>query len=116
MMNGYDQKWTESDWKKFEAVRTHYDWCCEELADGGEDADIEELYHVDTYAEAVDRMGDFKFARVSLTRDRGSEAEGLQDRQFAYVEDDGTLPEEFDGGAKIPKRFHNEVTIKPEKT
>ena len=34
--------------------------------------------------------------------------EGLEDRQWAYIED-GKLPEEFDGGEKVPKRFHEEV-------
>ena len=45
---------------------------------------------------------------IVLVRDLHSDDEGLQDRQWAYVEDN-LLPDEFDGGAKVPKRFHVEL-------
>ena len=34
--------------------------------------------------------------------------EDLVDRQWAYVQD-GKLPEFFDGGSRVPKRFHAEI-------
>lgn len=33
----------------------------------------------------------------------------IVDRAWAYLQDDGTLPEEFDDGSKVPLRFHREV-------
>ncbi len=36
--------------------------------------------------------------------------EGLIERQWAYVEN-GDLPDEFDGGYKIPKRFRKELDL-----
>lgn len=36
--------------------------------------------------------------------------EGLIERQLAYVEN-GNLPDEFDGGYKIPKRFRKELDL-----
>ena len=42
-----------------------------------------------------------------LVRDEWNEWEWLVDRQWAYVKE-GILPEKFDCGAKVPKRFHVE--------
>lgn len=42
-----------------------------------------------------------------LRRDVWNEWEGSVDRQYAYIEND-ILPETFDYGAKVPKRFHAE--------
>jgi hypothetical protein len=90
-------------WKKFNAMETAYEWVLEEMDENGED--IKELWFYDTLAELRE---DGEIGETVLYRNRGSEAEGLQDRQLAYVID-GVLPEEFDGGAKVPKRFHKEV-------
>jgi hypothetical protein len=44
-----------------------------------------------------------------LVRDVGTECDGVEDRQYAYVTEDWTLPAEFDGGARVPKRFHAQL-------
>lgn len=44
--------------------------------------------------------------RLVLVWNLGSE-EGLVDRAWAYVQD-GILPEKFDNGRKVPKRFQKE--------
>jgi len=53
-------------------------------------------------AAAVDGEAD-----VALVRRAGIEI-GLLDQQWAYVED-GKLPAKFDGGARVPARYHREV-------
>lgn len=53
--------------------------------------------------------------RLVLVRDVGNDIEGLVDRSWAYVREDGTLPERFDYGlpeelgVQVPKRFHEEL-------
>jgi len=42
-----------------------------------------------------------------LVRDVGNWEDGLISRTWAYVQS-GTLPETFDDGTKVPKRFHAE--------
>lgn len=34
--------------------------------------------------------------------------DALEDRQWAYAQADGSLPDQFDGGAKLPKRIRVE--------
>jgi len=46
--------------------------------------------------------------RLALVRDEGNEEEWVTDRQWAYVTN-GQLPDEFDGGGKIPARFRTEL-------
>lgn len=50
--------------------------------------------------------------RLVLVRNIGDEDEGVTDREWAYtVWSNGSwvLPDRFDGGAKVPKRFHAEL-------
>jgi|SRR5215831_8407391 len=93
-----------------------YEWVIESIED--EYNDIVDLSHADTYAAALlvaeNMKKDLKpghHVEIGLVRDRGDEVEGLQDRQWAYIgwEEDGKLPERFDGGAAVPQRFHREV-------
>lgn len=88
-----------------------YEWVIEEVdADG----DIINVDHTDTLADALKRMqypvDDSNHNQLGLVRDTWSKDDpgNLEDRQWAYVED-GKLPAEFDGGAKVPKRFHAEI-------
>ena len=52
-------------------------------------------------------------SRLVLIRDMFASDGDLIDRQWAYVSDGeagrGKLPEVFDAGAKVPKRFHQEL-------
>ena len=50
----------------------------------------------------------FETADVGLVRDLGDDLEGIVDRQWVYIED-GKLPERFEGGAKVPARFHKQL-------
>ena len=45
-----------------------------------------------------------------LVFNTGNAHEGITDRAWAYVDlDTGKLPEKFDNGRKVPKRFHAEL-------
>ena len=96
-----------------------YEWLVDFV---DEDGDIIDVYHADTYAEALKWAQDsdflqsreFHHADIGLVRDVGNDLEGITDRQWAYIED-GKLPERMDwgggetGGAKVPQRFHKEL-------
>lgn len=104
------------------------EWLVEELdmtgVDDPEEADILDPHHFDTYAEAVAFAEDCdNLCRIGLVRDRGNDAEGVIDRQWAYLMPDPALPtyatqmilpERFADsggaeGAKVPARYHNEL-------
>lgn len=86
-----------------------YEWTVETVDEHG---DITDTCAWDSYAEAQKRAALERASgtrvEIALTRIVGDEIEGLQDRQYAYLEG-GKLPERFDGGAKVPRRFHREV-------
>ena len=88
---------------------TVYEWVIEEIdADG----DIVNVEHTDTRAQAESRIaGEPGRHDIGLTRDVFDEVDGLIDRAWAYVQEDGTLPTYFrdSGGGdtrhKVPARF-----------
>jgi hypothetical protein len=108
-----------------------YEWVIEKLdvafgQEITEDTDVIDVRHADTYAEALDRAWTLFNAsiaeaiknhctpldvRVGLVRDH--HADGYLDRTWAYLDDEGNLPEYFsdlDGpGKKVPARFHAEI-------
>jgi len=45
--------------------------------------------------------------RLVLVRDTWEDG-GLGGREWAYLNEDGTMPDTFDYGAKVPKRFKQE--------
>ena len=95
-----------------------YEWLIETLdldncpTDDADDADIIEVNHADTYAEALKwAESQEQPVRIGLVRDRGNDIDGVIDRQWAYLSAGtmGTLPKYFDGGTPVPARFHNEL-------
>lgn len=90
-----------------------YEWIVEELEGGGSDPDIIDTNDYPTLAEArshadsiINRGG---FARIGLVCNVGNGWDGLTDRQWAYLDADGALPDKFDYGASIPRRFFKEA-------
>ena len=77
--------------------KTIYEWIAEQM-DG---EDILDLRHADTLKELNPEEGEV----VGLTKDIGSESEGVEDRTWAYLDADGNLPEKFENGSRVPKRF-----------
>ena len=90
-----------------------YEWIVEELSqDEGDDPDIVEVHHFESYAEALasDPRGRF---RIGVVRDVGNSVDGLTDRSWAYVEG-GKLPSHFDYGAgeevaRVPKFISSQI-------
>lgn len=91
-----------------------YEWDVETLDEFG---DILDHDHRDTFKEAIaaekTTQGFSETTRICLVRDVWDEDNGIQDRQWAYLEE-GKLPEYFEdtGGQeanRVPQKFHQEV-------
>jgi hypothetical protein len=104
--------------------RVYYDWVIETVTDD-EYEDIIDLSHASVLREyspqelhaALTNKKDITrydgedcpvFTRLALKRDMGCEAEGIEDRRYAYVVD-GILSETFEEGGKVPERFRKEL-------
>lgn len=87
--------------------KVEYEWA-NEAVDSYGDCDP---YHAEnlSYCNAPTNKpnADGETLDLVLVRDEHNDWHGLVNRQWAYVED-GVLPDKFDGGAKVPKRFHTE--------
>lgn len=94
-------------------MTVYYEWDVEEV---DEHDDIQHHNHTTSYAAAKaiaaspDEPG--MTCRIVLVRDDDNTRTGY--RSWAYLEDDGALPEYFEDAhgverAKVPKRFHAEV-------
>jgi hypothetical protein len=46
---------------------------------------------------------------LELWRNVGNDIDGITDREYALVVD-GRLPDEMDGGSRVPVRFHREIS------
>jgi len=80
-----------------------YEWIVETM-DG---KDVQDVTHFDTFAEA---LASYSLGmEIALVRDVIASDENLQDRQWAYM-GNGRLPEVFDRGTRVPKRFKKEVS------
>jgi hypothetical protein len=77
----------------------------------GPDAEIVDTNSFDTLAEAKQQAAHplCKYSRIGLVRDVGEPLDGLHNRQWAYLDEDGDLPTYFDGGAVVPMRFLHEL-------
>lgn len=80
--------------------------------------DIEDFYTFASYKEAREcerqlhadgLVPTFWSTEIELGRDEWCEDNGLQDRGYATVDDDGTLPDRFCCGNKVPAYKHAEV-------
>ena len=99
---------TDAEYHELTRSRTSYEWGVEFVTRDGYE-DIEDTYHFEKLGDAKRQTSEEFDCRIVLIRDQGSEDAGVEHRQWAYLKDDGTLPEEFDGGTRVPKRFHAEV-------
>lgn len=93
-----------------------YEWLID-VMEPDDSGDVFEVHHFDTLAEARAYVANNpdEICEVGLVRDVGNDAEGVIDRQWAYFDEDGKLPERMDwgggetGGVKIPKHFLREA-------
>lgn len=90
--------------------RTTYEWVCETLDAEGE---IVECHYTTTLAECLQlaTAGD----DLGLVQRIGNDDDGELERAYAYVQPAAgrpgrELPEYFDNGARVPQRFHAELS------
>ena len=81
-------------------MKVQYEWDREWVDEHG---DVQDHNHSKKVLPLIAEEGD-----LVLVRDVVDEFGSVEDRQWAYVKD-GKLPEEFCGGARVPKRFHSEL-------
>ena len=94
-----------------------YEWCLEEveyeMIDGELVDDIVDQHFSDYAAEFLPTvLTNTKRFQMCLVRDVGNDVEGIVDRAWAYcVEVNGRmeLPETFDNGKAVPKKFRKEL-------
>lgn len=92
------------------SARTVYEWVVDEVDEHG---DVVDVNGHDTAASALAAAKQPAVApavrlEVGLARNVYNVDGDLLDRQWAYLEA-GALPTEFDGGAKVPARFRQEL-------
>ena len=96
-----------------------YEWCVETVLRNG---DIEDLDFADSLAEAkswvCENADDCEHDyRIVLLRTVGNDLEGETDRLYAYLEDNGLMPEFFsDFGystkVRVPQKYQREAQRK----
>ena len=86
--------------------RLNYEWDVETLDKHGDvyDHDFE-----DRLAPLLQRNKINSNNVLVLVASWGNDDNGVTDRAWAYVQADGTLPNTFDNGHPVPKRFHDEL-------
>jgi len=81
---------------------TTYEWAAEKIDESG---DIIEASYWDTRREA-ETMRDRGFTEIALCRRVHDPVDGDEiERQYAYLLEDGEMPDFFDAGARVPARF-----------
>lgn len=82
-----------------------YEWIAEGIDQHG---DVDDIHFASSYADAVasaaNLAADYASADVGIVRRVHDWTGELVSEQWAYVQD-GELETEFDGGAKVPKKF-----------
>ncbi len=87
-------------WYNANDMRTTYEWIAETM--DGEDA--VDVRGADTLADLAPEPHE----HVGLCKSIGDEDEGVIHRTWAYLQS-GKLPETFEDGSAIPKRFRKEL-------
>lgn len=82
----------------------HYEWVAEPTDEFG---DIIDPLFGDTFADVVKFAEGYEChaTNFALVRNAGTEADGLEERGYAYLDETDHLPEYFDCGHKVPKKF-----------
>ena len=96
--------------------RISYEWTVLEMEEEGEYDDIEERISFPTLREALAwKPPPGCVVNIELCRDVWTkDGESFDDRQFASLDMlNWTLPDCFDAGAIVPRRFHEEVRRNP---
>ena len=91
--------------------RTSYEWVYEDVDQYG---DINDPIYTDSAKDALSWIastGEGLTAQIALVRTFGSEANGIEQRDYAYAAN-GELPTEFpEEDCKVPKRYREEYKL-----
>lgn len=82
---------------------TYFEWVVEHIDEHG---DVTDVFHGDKLAKVLPWVGEVPSghrAEIGLVRDQ-IDSGGHPHRSWAYV-DGNELPDEFDNGCRVPKRF-----------
>jgi hypothetical protein len=84
--------------------KVNHEWLVESVDQYG---DIHDTNCYPTLADAIrttegDDFSNGGYYRLGLVRHEGNEVDWVLDRQWAYFQQDGTLPESYSDGAIIP--------------
>lgn len=89
-----------------------YEWDCEKV--DRESGDVIDHYYGGSLAEVIKGIRHDPQYKYDIVLVRNDVNESCTDCSYAYLKEDGTLPEHFTEGdcvvAKVPKRFHAECT------
>lgn len=87
-------------------MATWYEWKVEEK-DG--DGDILDVHHYSTLGQAKRAApSNPEEFDICLVWNQGDDCDGVTDRKHAYLDASGNLPEFFDEGGAVPKRFRKD--------
>jgi len=84
-----------------------YEWTLEILDDYGDIVDVHFFETLRDLLISKQDIDDDVNCDVGIVKHLGNDADGIVDREYAYIEH-GKLPEKFDGGYNMPKRFKKE--------
>jgi hypothetical protein len=92
-------------------IKTNYEWVIETVC-RHDDEDMQDIIDHDWQSKIADldlplKHTEETFQRIALAFSKGSDCEGVTERQYAYPEN-GALPEFMDAGRKIPAKYHRE--------
>ncbi len=93
---------TDEQYDRLTRVTTWYEW---DIESHDEHGDVLDHHHADRLKDLPPLKEN---ERLVLIYNRGSEIDGVEEREWAYVVN-GELPSTFDGGHSIPKRFRKEL-------
>jgi len=87
--------------------KTLYEWTCEQLDEFG---DIQNSDFGDKLSDVKDfGKGEPLQRAIALVKNVGNDDDGLVERTWAYITEEGKLPELFINQDRVPKRFHKEL-------
>ncbi len=99
---------TDQEYKDMTRVTTEYEWDWEETETADQDSDIIDHHFCEPGKLTPCRLDADKHVRLVLVRSTGTASDGVEDRAWAYVTPEGELPQRFDNGVKVPKKYREQ--------
>lgn len=89
-------------------TQVHFEWVAEPADEHG---DIIDPLFGNSFEQVRGFVKDYPCHSIefALVRNSGNEADGLQERGYAYLDEAGQLPERFDCDHKVPARYRGKT-------